>query len=110
MTSGKLLQSVRIPAGWVVEFNDWHEVDVDDQDAFDWLKEDLIQIRHVASGRLVDVGWYGGSGSDGAFVVQLIESDLDWNKPLANFRLRDRLATVTVLEKILEEFQEHIPD
>jgi hypothetical protein len=110
MPSGKLRQSIRIPAGWVVQFNDWHDVDVDDQDAFDWLKEDLIQIRHVASGCLVDVGWYGGSGSDGAFVVQLIGSDLDWDKPLAKFRLRDRLATVAALEKILDEFRENIPD
>lgn len=110
MTSGKLHQSIRIPAGWLVEFNDWHKVDVDDHDAFDWLKEDLIQIRHVVSGRLVDAGWYGGSGPDGAFVVQLIGSDLDWDKPLAKFRLRDRLATVAALEKILNEFQENIPD
>lgn len=94
------LQPLRIPAGWVVEYNDLREADASPQsiDAA-WLREDLLQLKHLRAGVLVDVGWYGDAES-GEFAVYVQDGDFHGGR-LHEFRSRDRLAVVAEIERLL---------
>ena len=94
------LQPLRIPAGWVVQYNDFREADPSPQsiDA-DLLREDLLQLKHPGTGILVDVGWYGDADS-GEFAIYIQKGDFR-GKRLHEFRSRDRLLVVTEVERLL---------
>lgn len=95
------LQPLRIPAGWLVTYNDFREADPSPR-AIDagWLREDLLQIKRPEAGILVDVGWCGDAGS-GGFALFAFEGDFHGTQ-LHEFRSRDRLAVVAELERLLD--------
>ena len=94
------LQPLRIPAGWVVQYNDLRKADVSLHAInADWLREDLLQIKHPASNVLVDVGWYGDAES-GEFVIYVQDGDFQ-GRSLHEFRSRDRLSIVAEVERLL---------
>jgi hypothetical protein len=94
------LQPLRIPAGWVVEYNDLREADASPLsiDAA-CLREDLLQLKHPRTGILVDIGWYGDAES-GEFVVYVQDGDFRGRR-LHEFRSRDRLSVVAEVERLL---------
>ena len=94
------LQPLRIPAGWVVEYNDFREIDPSPQ-AVDqsWLREDLLQVKQPRIGILVDVGWYGVADS-GQFVIFVHKGDFR-RECLHEFHSRDRLSVVAEVERLL---------
>ena len=97
------LQPLRIPAGWIVEYNDFREVDPSGGSAgSDWLREDLLQLKYPAAGILIDVGWYE-EGDSGEFAVYVKEDDFD-GKCLGEFRSRDRQHVVAEVERLLLEY------
>lgn len=94
------LQPIRIPAGWLVGHNDFREADPPPSPAdADWLREDLLQLKHPKAGILVDVGWYGDVES-GEFAILVHEGDFSGAR-LHEFRSRDRLEVVAELERLL---------
>src|SRR4051812_626805 len=94
------LQPLRIPAGWVVEYNDLREADPSPQsiDA-SLLREDLLQLKHPGTGVLVDVGWYGDAES-GEFAIFVQAGDFRGER-LHESRSRDRLVVVAEVERLL---------
>src|SRR5947209_4319067 len=94
------LQPLRIPAGWVVEYNDFREADPSAHSIETFLLcEDLLQLRHPKAGLLVDVGWYGNAES-GEFAVFVQAGDFQGDR-LHEFRSRDRLVIVVEVERLL---------
>ncbi len=94
------LQPLRIPAGWVVDYNDLREADPSPQSvAALLLREDLLQLRHPKAGVLVDVGWYGDADS-GEFAVYVQAGNFRGER-LHEFRSRDRLVIVAEVERLL---------
>jgi hypothetical protein len=94
------LQPLRLPAGWIVEYNDFREVDPPGGSVgSDWLREDLLQLKHAATGILIDVGWYG-EGDSGEFAVYIKEGDFH-GKCLGELRSRDRQHVVAEVERLL---------
>lgn len=90
------LQALRIPSGWVVEFNDWREVDPGDEFSQDWLSEDLLQLKNAQLDLLIDVGWCG-QDLDSAFRAALYRGDFQ-GQQVASFDSKSRLDVVATVE------------
>ena len=100
------LQSLRIPAGWKIEYNSLFEIDplpdLIPTDHHSWFfKEDMLQMKHQDGDRLLDVGWYpDGDLERGEYAVHIHEGD--WHgRLLHEFRTRDRRALVAEIERLL---------
>jgi hypothetical protein len=61
----------------------------------DELKEDLAQVEFSETGRVLDVGWYGGQR--GKFVVAVVEAQ-DWEHPV----FRQSTTAIGDLRKLIE--------
>ena len=104
------LQPLRVPAGWTVEYNSaFYEVDpiaelVPEEDRWWVFKEDMLQMKHVRQNRLLDLGW-GPEGDleRGHYKLVLYEGDFHGRLIHSFTESRDRLATVTEIERILDE-------
>ncbi len=97
------LQPLRIPAGWLVEYNDLREADASPRSIeAAWLREDLLQLKHPRAGLLLDVGWYGDAES-GEFAVYVQDGDFH-GRCLHEFRSRDRLSVVAEVERLLRSY------
>jgi len=98
MTTESRLQSLRIPAGWSVKYNEWREIEPEHPDAWTWLNEDLLQLGHDNWNLIVDVGWYGGEL--GCFTAVVHKHDFQ-GPELARFTSRNRLEVTAVVENWL---------
>lgn len=94
------LQPLRIPAGWMIKYNDLREADPSPQsyDAL-LLREDLLQLKHSMTGVLVDVGWYGDAEL-GELAIHVYRGDFS-GEHLHEFRSRDRHAFIAEIERLL---------
>ncbi|MBD2871221.1 hypothetical protein [Paenibacillus arenilitoris] len=97
-----MINDLSIGSGKIV-FNNFPEnVEFNTPEAYEELKEDLIQI--VYSNRfLIDVGWYPSFQENGQFTLFLIENN-DWEKPV--FKKRTR--SIKVVREIIEEYAAYI--
>jgi fibronectin type 3 domain-containing protein len=101
------LQPLRIPAGWLVEYNDGlYECDplperVAEDDRIFFFKEDMLQMKHLRRDRLLDLGWYPeGDLAAGAYKVVVYEGDFR-GRLLHEFRTADRRTIVAEIERLL---------
>src|SRR5262245_4816669 len=100
------LQPLRIPTGWMVAYNDLHEIDpadVTEDDRYTLLKEDLLQMRQAHFNRVLDVGWYpSGNLSEGAYGLVVYEGDFH-GRLLFELHTSDRAQLVAEIERLLQE-------
>src|SRR5947209_6907419 len=98
------LQPLRIPAGWLVAYNGLSEVDprpetvpIEDRS---WIfKEDMLQMTHGRTGRLLDVGWYPeGDLEHGQYRLVVYEGDFR-GRLLHESSTRDRAELVAAIER-----------
>lgn len=101
------LQPLRIPAGWLVQYNNaFYEIepDVNTVSATDcwWIfKEDMLQLAHARHYRLLDLGWYPeGDLVNGCYRAVVHEGDFH-GPELHSFESRDRHALVAEIERAL---------
>jgi hypothetical protein len=101
------LQPLRIPTGWLVAYNnglfevDPHPELVPVEDRLWIFKEDMLQMKHERSNRLIDVGWYpSGDLEQGRYGLVVYEGDFR-GKLLHELRTRDRSDLVAEIELIL---------
>ena len=100
------LQTLRIPAGWTVVWNDGlYEIDPV-AEAIPaglhscYFREDMLHMENAHCKRVLDVGWFPeGDLKHGKFTLVLFESSYD--DPVYKFRTCDRLELVTEIERIL---------
>ena len=99
------LQPLRVPTGWMVVFNDLHEIDaadVTEDDRYAFLKEDLLLMAQEHFNRQLDVGWYPeGDSVDGAYRFRLLEGSFD-GRLLCDLRTRDLAELVAGIERLLQ--------
>jgi len=95
------LQPLRIPAGWMIEYNDLREVDASPQSIGDWLREDLLQLKQRKTNILIDAGWYGDADT-GEFAVYVEDHNSSGGR-LHEFRSPDRLSVVAEIERLLAQ-------
>ena len=100
------LQPPRVPAGWTVKYNQLHEVDpsdVNEDDRYTYLKEDLLQMTLEHFNRLLDVGWYPeGKLKEGSYRLVVYERDFRGTL-LFELRTADRSRLVAEVERLLQE-------
>ncbi|MEZ5970674.1 MAG: hypothetical protein R3C31_02545 [Hyphomonadaceae bacterium] len=96
------LQPLRIPIGWSVHYNDFHEIDQDDPEAWHWRKENLLQLSHERRDRLLDLGWYPPDDANGRYVLVLHAHDFT-GPELERFESRDRAEIVAEVERLAAE-------
>ena len=84
----------------MVQYNDLREADPSPEavEAL-LLREDLLQLKQIKSGVLVDVGWYGDAES-GEYVIFVQSGDF-FGERLHEYRSRDRLGIVAEVERFL---------
>lgn len=107
MLANLRLQPIRIPAGWLVTYNcGLYEIDPDpvvvpEEDRCWVFKEDMLQMRHEATNRLLDIGWYPeGDLNGGAYGLVIHEGDFR-GPELYRFTTQDRSTLVAELERLL---------
>lgn len=95
-------QPLRIPGGWNVEHNELRQLEPSQLGAEDpfwcFLTEDLLQLREVRRGFLLDVGWYPDSTPEGGFRAVLLR-DQDWEHPL-------RTCDTRALSELVQQIEE----
>lgn len=97
-----MISDLLIGSGKIV-FNDFPDsVEFNSPEAYEELKEDLIQIVY-SNQFLIDVGWYPSFQENGKFTLFLIENN-DWEKPV--FKKRTR--SIKVVRKTIEEYAAYI--
>jgi hypothetical protein len=103
------LQPLRIPAGWLVQYNNGlYEIDpnpelIPELDRWWLFKEDMLTLWHERRNRLLDVGWYPeGNLEDGHYGLVMYEGDFT-GELLYEFQTRDRIALVAEIERLLKE-------
>jgi hypothetical protein len=102
------LQPLRIPAGWLIAYNNaLYELDPDPTSVPEgdrWLrfKEDMLQMTNARRNRLLDLGWTPeGDLIEGSYKLVVYEGDF-LGRLLHEFRTRDRAALVAEIERLLE--------
>jgi hypothetical protein len=103
------LQPLRIPAGWLVQYNNgFYEIDpnpelIPELDRWWVFKEDMLQIRHERHNRLLDLGWYPeGNLEEGHYGLVMYEGDFT-GELLQEFQTPSRTTLVTEIERLLWE-------
>ena len=101
------LQPLRIPASWLVAYNNGlYEIDPDPavvpaSDRWWVFKQDMLQMRHEATNRLLDIGWYPeGDLASGVYRLVVHEGDF-LGRELHRFTTQGRLALVAEVERLL---------
>jgi hypothetical protein len=101
------LQPLRIPSGWTVAYNNGlYEIDppgesVPEEERWVVFKEDMVQLRHERTNRLLDLGWYPeGDMKAGQYGLVVYEGDFH-GRLLHEFRGSDRAALVAEIERLL---------
>jgi hypothetical protein len=103
VTANPARQPLRIPGGWTVDHNELMQLEPSLLGAEDplwyFLTEDLLQLREIRRGFLLDVGWYPDSKPEGGFRAVLLRNQ-DWAHPLRTYETR----TLSELVQQVEEW------
>ena len=101
------LQPLRIPAGWLVKYNDGlYERDpqpecIPEDDRLWLFKEDMLQMKHLRRNRLLDLGWHPeGDLASGAYTLVVYDGDFTGSL-LYEFRTAKRESIVAEIERLL---------
>jgi hypothetical protein len=99
---------LRVPSGWTVSYNTFRQVEpkFKTYDDVSWdFKEDMLVIENARYQVLLDLGWYPGHTSHGAFGLRAVrlleEGGGDWDKPLQILRTRSSKKVVLTIERWL---------
>lgn len=116
-----LLQPLRIPTGWKVEYNKFLEVEIENLketgDIWNFsYTEDILLFSHIEKRKkdhkrieysfFIDLGWYPDGDPKGNFCLLVVKNG-DWLHPLQKFESRNKNMIVNTLEKWLEFYIFH---
>lgn len=95
----------RAPSGWRVDHHEWREIDPSSlpggSPAWDYLQEDLAQLRNDERGLLVDVGWYPAGRREGRYAIAVLFEN-DWDRPVSRFMTTSFQEAISHLDAVLE--------
>ncbi len=98
------LQNLQIPQGWFISYNQFYDIEpckdtVEDVNTF--FNQDILQFRHDAADRLIDLGWYPEfDWENGAFKLVVYEGDFR-GKLLYELQTKDKDKVVSEINRIL---------
>jgi len=123
------LMRIKIPAGYAITYNKFHDVDpiqAEEEDDllsnWEYFTEDIMQIQKLenVNGRyviperntsIIDLGWYPDSSINGEYKLVMVHVDVDeyWNE-LKTKRSKDRFEIRDTIEIWLRELNNNQPD
>lgn len=96
------LHSLRIPAGWLVEHNQFYTMPFDHPMAWSVVcKDTLLMLRHIRRDVLIDLSWTPAEDPDGAYLLRAFRGD-HCGRELHCFESRDRGAVIGEIERLLD--------
>ncbi len=99
------LQDLQISQGWFISYNQFYNIEpskntVENIDTY--LNEDILQFKHDANNRLIDLGWNPElDWEKGAFTLVVYEGDF-CGKLLYELRTKDKAKVVAEINRILQ--------
>lgn len=115
-----IYQKITIPTGWKVEFNSFYDIEPIVPEMI-WEKnqayfnEDMLQLKNEKSGVLIDLGWYPSGAITGQFILKVVQTTKNaeampasWDKPLEEFRTRNKGEVATTIEEWLVKYNPQI--
>lgn len=103
LSADHLLHALRVPAGWLVEYNEFYAMPFDHPMAWSVVcKDSLLMLKHMRRGVLVDLSWLPAEDPTGRYVLRVFKSD-HCGEELHAFETRDRVAVIAEIERLLEE-------
>ncbi len=97
------LQPLRIPAGWMVDYNQFFDEDVTKENVEESynFKEDILQFSYPQRDRIIDLGWYPEfNWKKGSFRLVVYEGDFHGTL-LHTFKSRDKSQIVNEINRVL---------
>lgn len=102
--NGEILQALRIPMKWTVNYNALYErscpndfTDKNYRFMYDFT-EDILQL--ALKDVIIDVGWYPEFDENGKYTILMIYKN-DWNKPVFKFDTKNKDELVQKIEHLL---------
>lgn len=102
MTDDYQLIALRIPAGWLVEYNQFCEMPCDHPMAWSVVcKDSLLLLKHARRDVLADLSWTPAEDPDGAYWLRIFEGDHS-GREIYSFQSRGRSAVIAEIECSLD--------
>ena len=102
MTRDTPLHALRVPAGWLIEYNQFYDMPVDHPLAWSVVcKDSLLMFRHVRRDVLLDLSWAPAEDPDGGYLLRVLAGD-HCGRELHRFESRDRAAVIGKIERLLD--------
>lgn len=93
------LRAFRIPAGWLVDYNQLYDMPFDHPMAWSVVcKDTLLMLRHVRRDVLVGLSWTPPEDPNGGYLLRVFKGDY-CGQELHRFESRDRAAVIGEIER-----------
>lgn len=102
------LQEINFPKDCIIVKNCFHNYDPitswTEEDNFEYLSEDLLQLSFPDENLIIDLGWYGDLITNkGEFRIYIIQ-DENWEVPVNVIHSKSVIEITGLLHKILEYY------
>jgi hypothetical protein len=103
------LQSLKIPTGWTVTWNQFYDIEpnsniyldgLPDGDVWELFLQDLLQLKHFNKNIILDLGWTPEANPEGSYLLQVI-ADEDWSTPIVVYKSKNKSEVVRKIDDLL---------
>jgi len=103
------LQSLEIPTGWTVTWNQFYDIEpnsniyldgLPDGDVWELFLQDLLQLKHFNKNIILDLGWTPEANPEGSYLLQVI-ADEDWSTPIVVYKSKNKSEVVGKIDDLL---------
>ncbi|AMS32796.1 MAG: hypothetical protein ACK499_07965 [Betaproteobacteria bacterium] len=103
------LQSLKIPTGWTVTWNQFYDIEpnsniyldgLPDGDVWELFLQDLLQLKHFNKNIILDLGWTPEANPEGSYLLQVI-ADEDWSTPIVVYKSKNKSEVVGKIDDLL---------
>jgi hypothetical protein len=103
------LQSLKIPTGWTVTWNQFYDIEPNsniyldgllDGDVWELFLQDLLQLKHFNKNIILDLGWTPEANPEGSYLLQVI-ADEDWSTPIVVYKSKNKSEVVGKIDDLL---------
>jgi hypothetical protein len=103
------LQSLKIPTGWTVTWNQFYDIEpisniycdgLPDGDVWELFLQDLLQLKQINKSIILDLGWIPEANPEGSYHLQIIANE-DWSTPILVYRSKNKIEVVEKINNLL---------
>jgi hypothetical protein len=103
------LQSLKIPTGWTVTWNQFYDIEpnsniyldgLPDGDVWELFLQDLLQLKHFNKNIILGLGWTPEANPEGSYLLQVI-ADEDWSTPIVVYKSKNKSEVVGKIDDLL---------